>query len=265
VRATLTGAGALEALYGPYEGKVLASFPKACYLVLPRGLAALVGPKVHPGPIHVILDAQPPRLTPQSIVRVSHGWLLVDDYAVPLAGAPVWRGTLPSTERFRRATGVASEVAGRLAEHSALSSDTALRDRCLACLRAGDLKETAALLSGRGAGFTPAGDDALLGVLLVLRAAWGRKAEKRLLPIAEATPTGVVARSMLSWAARGQALAPIHDLLCAAAAGDTATAWAAAEALAGVGHSSGADTALGLSWGAQTVWQEEFSFLETGR
>ena len=58
-----------------------------------------------------------------------------------------------------------------------------------------------------------------------------------------------ISGAFLLWAARGQALAPVHDLLAAAVAGDAAAAESAARALGGIGHSSGADFAQGLSWG----------------
>jgi hypothetical protein len=260
MRTALAGAGALEALSGRGEGRVLVCFPKACYLAFSRGLVALVGPRVHPGPLHVILDAPPPRLVTGSAARMAGGWLLVGDLAVPVAGSPVWRGRLPSPERFRKVAGLVAEVAAEAAAGSLLPTEGGMRDRSLDRLKAGDLEGLAALLGGLGPGLTPAGDDVLLGVLLALRAAWGRRAERRLLSVAESVSTGFVSRAFLAWGARGQALAPIHDLVEAAAAGDRAAGVCGATALAGVGESSGADTALGLSWGAEMVEGERLLF-----
>ncbi|MGH2770335.1 MAG: DUF2877 domain-containing protein, partial [Actinomycetota bacterium] len=200
MRATLAGAGAWEALSGPGEGRVLASFRNACYLAFPRGLAALVAPRVHPGPIHVRLDEPPPAMAVGTPVRMSDGWLLLSDCAAPVAGASVWRGRLPRPERFREVAGVIPDVVAEAAGRSLVSSEGELGDRCRERLRAGDLEGLAVLLAGRGPGLTPAGDDALMGVLLVLRTAWGPQAERRLLPVAAAAPTGVLGRSLLAWA-----------------------------------------------------------------
>lgn len=251
MRVILAGAGAFEALSG--EGHVLASFRRACYLLFPRGVAALVGPGVHAGPLHAVLDAPPPSLSPGCTALMSDGWLLIADCAVPFAGATVWRGRLPSRERFRQVARVVWEVAGEAAGRSLVPREGGRRDRCLDLILSGDLEGAAALLAGRGPGLTPAGDDALAGVLFAVRAAWGPDAEERLVSIALAAPTGFVARSLLAWAARGQSLAPMHDLLEAAAIHDGLAASRAAGALAAVGESSGADMALGLHWGTALV------------
>ena len=70
-----------------------------------------------------------------------------------------------------------------------------------------------------------------------------------LVAIASQVRTTAISGAFLLWAARGQALAPVHDLLAAAVAGDVTAAKSAARALGDVGHSSGADFAQGLSWG----------------
>jgi len=109
-----------------------------------------------------------------------------------------------------------------------------------------DLLEVAARLGGAGPGLTPAGDDALGGILFALKA---MGCDDDLVAVARRVRTTAISGAFLLWAARGQALAPVHDLLAAAVAGDVPAARSAARALGNVGHSSGADFAQGLCWG----------------
>ena len=104
-------------------------------------------------------------------------------------------------------------------------------------------------LAGLGPGLTPAGDDVLAGVLLVARARGGPAAEPALVHAAAEARTNDVARAFLAWAARGQSIAPVHDLLTAAVTSDRAGATSALRRLLAVGHSSGADLAFGLRLG----------------
>jgi hypothetical protein len=110
----------------------------------------------------------------------------------------------------------------------------------------GDLLEVAARLGGAGPGLTPAGDDALGGVLFALEA---MGCDEDLVAAAGQVQTTAISGAFLLWAARGQALAPVHDLLAAAVADNVPAARSAARALGNVGHSSGADFAQGLCWG----------------
>lgn len=86
--------------------------------------------------------------------------------------------------------------------------------------RAGAIEELAELLGGRGPGLTPAGDDLLAGLVLTARARWGADAEARLVAAVGAVRTTRPAAAFLHWAARGQSLAPAHDVLVALAAGE---------------------------------------------
>src|SRR4029077_17034931 len=104
----------------------------------------------------------------------------------------------------------------------------------------GGLQEAAGRLGGAGPGLTPAGDDALGGILFAYRALGVDASSDDLVAIASSVPTTGISGAFLLWAARGQALAPVHDLLAAAVAGDVAAATSAARTLGGIGHSSGA-------------------------
>ena len=250
MRATLAGLGAREALAPGGEGKVIASFPKAVYVSFPSGILVLVAPDVHPGPLYVVLDGSPPEVPAGAAVRAEAGHLRAGTAHVSLGEARAWVGPLPSPSELTRGAGLLAEVAGELAARSALHADP-FRDRAdQACARlsAGDLAGTVALLAGLGPGLTPAGDDALAGLLLVRRILQGDEAERALLEAAAGARTAEIAAAFLSWAARGQALSPVHDLIGAAANGDRNACEAASVSLARVGETSGADFALGLTW-----------------
>jgi len=226
--------GAAAALAHPGEVEVLASFAKALYVATPGGVAALVAPGVEPGPLHVVLDAAP---TPEAA-------------RLELSGVPVWRGALPD----RRS--LAEALPGVLAALAALAARNLVpAERAASAVRAlgrGDLADAADRLGGAGPGLTPAGDDALGGILFAHRALGGDACGDRLAAIAGRVRTTTISGAFLSWAARGQALGPVHDLLAAAVAGDVAAARSAARALARVGHSSGADFAWGFCQAAHS-------------
>jgi hypothetical protein len=83
-------------------------------------------------------------------------------------------------------------------------------------------------------------------MLLALRAIEGSDAEPRLGVAVAGARTTALSLALLRCAAAGQALAPVHELLGAAARGDRAAALAAAQAAAEVGATSGADFCYGL-------------------
>jgi hypothetical protein len=166
---------------------------------------------------------------------------------VVLEGARPWRGPLPRPEAVRSAAGTITEAAGEVIADSLLPDGAATEARAL--VAADDLEGAALVLAGLGPGLTPSGDDVLGGLVFASRAARGPEEEQRLAAVVDGVRTMAIARAFLRWAARGQALAPAHDLLRASADGDRERARAAARALAAVGESSGADFALGLVWG----------------
>ena len=108
------------------------------------------------------------------------------------------------------------------------------------------LKIVAGALGGLGPGLTPAGDDMLSGILFAVRAMNGTTVEPALLAVARSVRTSDLAAALLEAAAAGYHIEPVHDLVTAAASGDSAAAGKAAAALDRFGSSSGADIAHGL-------------------
>jgi hypothetical protein len=251
VRAVRAGAGALEALATPGPGRVLAWFRAACYAELPNGLLALAGPGVWEGPLHLLLDRPVPRSAAGSAVEVRDGLIRGPGWTVHAAGAGGWSGAVPPPAAVRRAAEQIRRALVGIAARSRVEPEVAARAEEL--VATGDLEALAALLGGRGPGLTPAGDDALAGLLLVVRAAAGEEVEPRLAGIAADARTSPIARAFLRWAARGQSLRPAHELLTAATRGDARGAARWARLLAAVGGSSGADLALGMRWASAAL------------
>jgi hypothetical protein len=104
----------------------------------------------------------------------------------------------------------------------------------------------AGAIGGLGPGLTPAGDDMLSAILFTVRALNGPMVEPALLAVARSVRTSDLATALLEAAAGGYHIEPVHDLVTAAASGDSAAATKASAALDRFGSSSGADIAHGL-------------------
>lgn len=251
MRATLAGRGVRDALERGERGVVLASFRLACYVAVGDGLVALVAPGVHPGPVHLILDAPPPRPSPGAGVEIARGGLFVGEEWIGTAGARTWSGSLPPAESVAGSAEAIARAASGSADRSPLLAapfhDAASAAREL--LDEGRLTEAGRLLAGLGPGLTPSGDDALAGIVFALRASRGPDAEPEASDLAGLVTSGPLSRAFGLWAARGQALAPAHELVRAAVAGDDISASSSAWALAAIGETSGSDFLLGLIWG----------------
>ncbi len=199
--------------------------------------------------------------------------------SIDLRSARPWRSRLrdisldfgsPATDSAWRSVAAAvradgrSDAIARLARRDILSLGDATRHFDLE-----SAERAAARLIGLGAGGTPAGDDLLVGCLVGL---WSSIAGSR--PRADfaaglgkvlrglAKRTNDVSRVYLEAAAACEASERLAAVATCIAAGMTPTTVAetAAAAIA-VGHSSGADGALGLllglaAWGPETIFRE---------
>ena len=245
----MIGLGVEEVLRQPGRGRVAAVYARATYVELPGGVFALTASDVPLGPLHARVPL-PLDLEAGTPVVAKGGSLDVGGRAMSFTGTPVWRGALPDPGALDPAALLAGDVL-RTAPPSALLGHPwrPLLDRAMAHLEKGELDGAAAALGGAGPGLTPAGDDALAGILVAARARSGPGAEDELDEVAATVRTSDLSRAFLRWAARGQSIAPVHDVLCAVATGDRSGAEAASGELCAFGHSSGADLALGLRLG----------------
>jgi len=245
-RSRFVGGGAREALEAGDLGEVLAWFPQACYASFPVGLLAIVGEGVHPGPLHLGIEGDLPRIPVGDPVAVGPDRLSVGAIEVRV-GERTWRGWTPRPQQMEAGAGAAALAASEGGERSLL--DPRARAAAADALAADALEEAARALEGRGPGLTPSGDDALAGILFARRLLAGPPGEERLVSVARSASTTPIAAAFTLWAAWGQALAPAHRLVAAACRGDAGSARAAAGALALVGESSGADFCVGLELG----------------
>lgn len=263
------GAGAREVLDVPGPGAVVAVYRRAAYLRLPGGIVALVTSGVAPGPLWIRADGflgadiafHDPATSGKKWSVHLHDPVTIGDRCLEVAGrrlpvgrAETWRGPLPDPARLRAAAPFAVDVLAGAPRSSLLDDPwrTALR-RAEAAVGGGDLPGAAAVLGGLGPGLTPSGDDALAGILLAHRALAGAAAEPHLLAAARSAVTTDLSAALTAWAARGQSVAPVHDLLAAVTEGDRTAAVTAIAGIASLGASSGADLLLGLRLGLQSA------------
>lgn len=226
---------------GTVTGEVVASFGAAVYLRLGGEVVALVAESSAPGPLHARL-ARLPTCRPGAPAVLRDGGLWVDDSRV-LLPAHEWNPE-PVADPL-----AAAPLLTRLVSHVPeldLDGDARTWTTFVQRLDDGDLPGACARVVGRGRGLTPAGDDAAAGALLV-HALTGRTSPEVLADIARAAPTHEISRAFLGWAARGQAIEPVHQLVDAAAVGDDAGVRSALRRLAAVGHTSGMDIAAGVT------------------
>jgi hypothetical protein len=227
----------------------------AAWLRLPDGVTGLAPPGALLGPSWIrraerwpTLADGDPVIVDEDGLRRADGTLIVDR-----RHAVGWLGPLPDplrlsgaparalvTEALRPCRGsVLLQPPWRATAEPALAAIGRL-----APLEA--LRIAARALGGLGPGLTPAGDDALSGILFAFRALGGPTVEPALLAVADSVRTGEVGAALLQAAAGGFHIEPVHDLVMAATAGDQAAAARAALELDRFGSSSGADLAYGL-------------------
>jgi uncharacterized protein DUF2877 len=225
------GLGAQEVFAAGGTGRVVAVFSKAAYLRLPTGLVALTSREAPPGPIHARGHFP------------LHRFAVGDTVTVDLSRATIWRGRPLTPAMLAAGAGTVLDVlAGAPASALADPVFEPRRTRAVQCLERGDLDGAVDMLAGLGPGLTPAGDDALAGILLVL----GAHDRAAAIAAADQAETNDIARAFLAWAARGQSIEPVHRLL---GTPDRGQASAALADLLRFGHSSGSDLAFGLQLG----------------
>jgi hypothetical protein len=256
VSLLLVGHGGRQVLLGSRRGEVHSAFRKAAYLRLEAGLVAVTGPGVPPGPLHLCSERLGAHRVGE-VVLVTPDLLTVGAVTYDLA-APDWDPVLPTSMALH----AGRETLLRATRHLA-APDLDLGAGCLGggrrslptgvadAVRRGDLAGLRRLVTGRGPGLTPAGDDLLAGVLLYASGLWGESGWAELSAGADGSATGDIAAAFLYWAARGSCVQPAHALVHGAGRRDDAAAEAAMRALAGIGGSSGRDLAFGVRLAAR--------------
>lgn len=226
--------------FGPgFVGKVAGVFGAGFYVVGDGGaLFAVLGPRSCSGPLHLVTASLPGLPAAGEQVTATRTTLTAGGLAIDFGAAQFWDPAVPDGLHYDPAVwaGVVPPVEPDLAP---------VWDEAAASVAAGDLASAFRLLEGRGGGLTPAGDDALAGVMLV--AAADRSQRPALRRLARRARTGDLSRAFLEWAARGASIEPAHAVLEMAASGDQARLARAARTLTGVGASSGRALLAGLA------------------
>lgn len=249
----------LAARTGQGVGRVVGTFSSGFYVSVAGQLFAIGGPKIPEGPIHLVLRERPPLPLEQSPVFCRPGRIWTKSCTVNLTTGERFAPERPEGERLIRI----ARVLKRLHHPDAIPEDVAhLWPLVEAAMDRDDLHAVRKLLQGLGSGLTPTGDDVLAGILLF--ASWLDPASARPREVAHQTVTTQLSLAFLSWAANGQTIAPVYELLDAAH--DLASARAgvpahaaegrfdrAAEAVAAIGRSSGQAILAGLGLAAETM------------
>jgi hypothetical protein len=244
----VVGAGVTDAHPDGAYGTVVGTFRHGCYVQSNGDVYAVAGPAVAPGPIHLIVG-HPPARSPEGLTVWRDGGLLCStEWQIDLERAAAYAPLMPGPATLRHAAPNLSAMRSRLAVPEDLRSRWDLVRRAVT---AGDLARARELLEGRGGGLTPTGDDVLAGVLLVH--AWRGEDRAGLVRIAEAAATTNLSRSFLAWAARGQSLAPVHDLVTNAALDDRPGFDEAVATVSAIGGSSGTALLWGIGLAATAV------------
>jgi hypothetical protein len=227
----------------------------AAWLRLPDGVVGLAPPGTALGPLWMSRPEPWPAMADGAALTVDDAGLHGPDGALVLdrRQAVAWKGPLPDPTLLSAAPARAI-VTGALAScHRSILLDEPWREAVEPAVATigrleplDGLTAVARALGGLGPGLTPAGDDALSGVLFSYRAMIGPSAEPALLSVARSVSTGELGAAVLVTAATGAHIEPVHDLVMAAVADDAAEAGKAATALDRFGSSSGADIAYGL-------------------
>ena len=192
-------------------GFVVGTFSSGFYVGTDETLFAVGGPNIHAGPIHLVLETPPPSVMEQSIVHLEPDQLWTNSCTIELSRAACHQPTQPSPRLLRT---IAPTIA-RLDGWNALPNDVAHVWMVVrVSVERADLHAARKLLAGLGAGLTPTGDDVLAGILLF--AHWADPLSVLPTEVAQCAATTDLSRCFLNWAAAGQSIQPLHDLIDAA-------------------------------------------------
>jgi hypothetical protein len=239
---------------GGGEAVVIARFARSAYVRDDRGqLACVGGDELGLGPLNALAAA-----SAFEHVRLAAG----DRVLLDAAAATLWRPRdigAPAPDRARRAQAAIAAARRAVTPRglAAMEDQDPVSARArhglaalASWLHGGDdeVPAEARFLIGLGPGLTPAGDDALGGAMIALRA-FGRpdtadRLARAILPLARER-TSEISLAHLAAAAEGEGAAALHDTLAAAAADDRAATADGLQRLDRIGHSSGWDALTG--------------------
>jgi Protein of unknown function (DUF2877) len=225
-------------------GTIVGTFSSGCYVRCGEALFAIGD--IPAGPLHVVVAGRCCRHIEGQRVNVSASSIRLGDadYTM-LLGATSWSPILPPLATAHGACQSLEQLPDECPHELA----GVWPETCVAS-RNGDLDMARRLLEGRGSGTTPSGDDLLAGLLLadaMLRRSVTATNDR--IAIAQAVKSTDLSRAFLYWAARGQTIEPLHDVLDRAAAANVQAMSQAAARVRAIGSSSGTTLLAGLRLG----------------
>lgn len=220
-------------------GRVIAAFKRSFYVADAEGrIACAGGPDLGAGPLNILYAACPP------IPDVGTTWRF------DLDAAPIWKpAPWPHFDApaSRRVAAAIPRIKGLLAPPDGDPFKEAAQAplAALALWQGGPTPPILANLLGLGPGLTPAGDDALGGGALALRAC-GRMEDadalRKFLSARMATATSAISAAHLCAALDGAGAQALHTILADIMQGQTPNL----APLDAIGHSSGFDALAGI-------------------
>ncbi len=230
---------------------IVASFTDATYISSGQRMLVVTSRRVPSGPMYVTVDTDDVRVEMGASVVAHPDRLELDHLRVSLGTASVWTGELPEPEALVAARDLAIDALAPVAGRSEIAAPQYSKNLDVACaaLQQRDFDGVARSIAGLGPGLTPAGDDVLCGLLVVAVAAGVLSPGEWTPSVDVAARTNPLSLSFVRLAATGQAIAPVHDILMAAAKRQWRVCVTAAETLQRVGGTSGADVAFGMRAG----------------
>ncbi len=237
LRAGSIGRGALEFLASTQTAVVQDDFRHGFYLATDNRVIAVVDDAVSDGPLYIRVEDSIPAPAVGTEVRIVDGQAIVGFE---------WELATGTSRRYAPRLPVSSAGLGLL-EHIEAPAPPDLRAMwplVEAAARRGDRRYIRDLVAGRGRGLTPEGDDVLAGAFLV----WAMVERHRpdLVDLAATAPTTILSRAFLRWAAVGESVAELHDLLWIAGRGRWHELALAQERVRAIGGSTGAAMLAGV-------------------
>jgi hypothetical protein len=243
-----------------HHPRILHVFDNACNLINERGeVLSVVTPQIGNGPFNLVVEGDScfiEQLSPESLVTVSRGQLILGDLAVNTAGAKLWNPHPEWEVLHAKREVIAHQVQGIAASQTALLAMTELHSPISNSLVSSLFNENlissikaARQLAGLGIGLTPAGDDFIMGAVLAL---WiihptdvASVFAKEVADTAALLTTSLSAAWLRS-AGRGEAGQMWHDLFDALISADKMVIQESVDNILAVGHTSGADALTGF-------------------
>jgi len=281
---------ALAWLRSGLRGHVLHVFDRAAYLIDERGeILLLAAPPIGMGPFTLLADFQDLRL-PEGLSVDEPAWVRHDhlcvgelsirlDMAAPWRAAPDWeslrrRGAswfsaLPGIRHVLPSHGRGGVFAGFVAEDR-VSGERSIDERLALSARKaaygllealpsddeGTLTRSAYGLAGLGKGFTPSGDDFLMGTMFALWATMPAETARRRSRWLSGSAEKRTTRASAAWltaAARGEAAEAWHGLFASVVEHRIDDTRAAAQRILQTGHTSGEDALIGFVGGVESL------------